>query len=413
MITYTPVLTLITVLPATVSYQFDSVVLVPMTATGEDQFGAPMACNPTWTDDSAHTSYAPATGAATDLTPDGAAIAGPYTIEADDGGVIGTATLTITSGAGTAFPATGLYVEKSDPNVIIHWTDGLGASTEWNVYASQDKYDVTNPANLIDTVAGGVYQSTHAAVHNDGLNWFYVVRGFDGAGTESTNSTMGYKVVRDFVYNSDKGNSNYVGIPYEGMYKTASDIVMELEGGIGVDTNTTISQITFWDPSLQAGTLAYYYSPPALPFWPGGWTGNDFNLIPADGVFLTITGDFTWVLNGTSKSVTRDFFVNTDKGNLNYFGLDPGADYAIMEDIVMGLEGGIGVDTNTTISQITFWDASLQAGTLAYYYSPPALPFWPGGWTGNNFATIPLDGVFFTITDDFTWTIDAITPEVP
>ena len=103
------------------------------------------------------------------------------------------------------------------------------------------------------------------------------------------------KITHDFTYNADSGATNYnwVSLPYSGMYRNASDIVKDIEGGIGADADQKINAIALWDSSSQNINSVYRYR--AKPF--NKWTGVDFNIKPGDGIYIQTSGlttNFSW-----------------------------------------------------------------------------------------------------------------------
>src|SRR5208337_5648689 len=54
-----------------------------------------------------------------------------------------------------------------------------------------------------------------------------------------------------FQYNPTMPNSNARMVPYTGLYKTASDIVNQIEGGTGPGSNTKIAIVALWSPLYQ------------------------------------------------------------------------------------------------------------------------------------------------------------------
>jgi|GEM_PF-2087506 len=185
------------------------------------------------------------------------------------------------SGAGTATVATGLWVEKdsANNNIILHWTDT--GSTEWHIYGSQNRFNVTDSANLIATVTGPASSWTHAGAYGDGLNWFYIVRGYDGVSVESTNSTMGYKIIKTLGYNdpSSATNGYWVSIPYNtSYYKDLDSIIIDIEGGLTGSDDTYINAVYAWDGANQkrvGKTVGGF-----------GWSGTNVALNPGDAVYI-------------------------------------------------------------------------------------------------------------------------------
>jgi hypothetical protein len=76
-----------------------------------------------------------------------------------------------------------------------------------------------------------------------------------------------------------KANTNWVGLPYTGVYARASDLARELGPG-------KVTQIGLWDETIQS---------PVWYLWTGtAWAGTDFAIPPGAGVCLMIVSSFTW-----------------------------------------------------------------------------------------------------------------------
>ncbi len=116
------------------------------------------------------------------------------------------------------------------------------------------------------------------------------------------NGTAGYSIVK-----ATSGTTNWVSVPFtlkdmngDGVI-TASDIVIQIEGGTGSGTNTKISQIAVWDASGQTIGAQYYYS--------GGfdneWIGKDFTITPGMAVQMEASSSFTWTPEIVQTVVTQ------------------------------------------------------------------------------------------------------------
>jgi hypothetical protein len=108
-------------------------------------------------------------------------------------------------------------------------------------------------------------------------------------------TTVGHdiKSTINFEYNPLTSNVNWVSLPYSGMYKYASDIVRDIEGGTGIDTNQKINRISLWDPANQGSISTYFYKAGNTR----SWSGTNFSITPGSGVFIELSGNtqsFSW-----------------------------------------------------------------------------------------------------------------------
>ena len=94
----------------------------------------------------------------------------------------------------------------------------------------------------------------------------------------------------DYEFSFTAGQSNWLSLPTTNSYGNASDIVIDIEGGLA-GPPTKITEIGRWNSQTQ--TWEIYY-------WDGSWTGDDFEIKSGEAVYIRIIGDFTW----TPKLVT-------------------------------------------------------------------------------------------------------------
>jgi hypothetical protein len=77
------------------------------------------------------------------------------------------------------------------------------------------------------------------------------------------------------------------------MYKTAFDIVSDIEGCLGLDCDQKVIAIGAWDNATQAVTkFAQYRTGGRFNKWV-----NDFDLVPGEGVYLQLAPgvtNFSW-----------------------------------------------------------------------------------------------------------------------
>ncbi len=107
------------------------------------------------------------------------------------------------------------------------------------------------------------------------FNWYIV-------GTDSDTITI------DLPYDATSGkhNKHYMSVPYTGAYTLASDIVVDIEGGLGPGTNVYIIEVGLWDAASQS-ERTYTYTPT-------GWAGDNFAISPGDGIYLRMASTYNW-----------------------------------------------------------------------------------------------------------------------
>jgi hypothetical protein len=115
----------------------------------------------------------------------------------------------------------------------------------------------------------GIYVSAVAS-----FNWYIV-------GTDAD-------ITIDLPYSplAFKHNKHYVSVPYTGAYTLASDIVVDIEGGLGPGTNAFIIEVGLWDAGSQS-ERTYTYTPT-------GWAGDNFSISPGDGVYIRMSATYNW-----------------------------------------------------------------------------------------------------------------------
>ena len=103
----------------------------------------------------------------------------------------------------------------------------------------------------------------------------WVVNGTDGA--------VGHPFT---FYPAPNPHVNWISLAYTHSYTRASDIVRDIEGGIGPSANTKITEIARWDPNTQALVR--------FSWTPAGWSGTDFLLGVGEGMYVKVVSTFTW-----------------------------------------------------------------------------------------------------------------------
>jgi len=82
--------------------------------------------------------------------------------------------------------------------------------------------------------------------------------------------------------------TNYyrISLPYTNGLASASELVTAIEGGIGPGMNAKIIKVGKWVYSTQS-SREYGYTP-------SGWSGDNFNILPGDGIWIEIVSSFAW-----------------------------------------------------------------------------------------------------------------------
>jgi len=296
--------------------------------------------------------------------------------------------ITITWGVGLLAPRN-LVVGRTPPNdITLSWDISPGA-TEYRIYESQDRFAAW-PWTLLGT--SGTIQYTHGGALTDGITHYYIVRAFDGL-TETGNSSMGAKIELSFTQsgNPNLTDINWLSLPYNSIYTTASDIANEL-------TDAKIKAVGKWNPAKQRAIM--------YTFAKSKWKGPDFTISPGEGVFIAgLQQNFNWVITGTDLEPTLNF-VHYPKYNkfINWISVPYTGIYDSASSIVLDIEGST-MTPPAKIVEVGKWNPATQ--TSERYY-------WDGGaWIGTDFTVDPGDGIYLQIISDFGWPITLITPSVP
>ena len=85
---------------------------------------------------------------------------------------------------------------------------------------------------------------------------------------------------------SPMANVNWISLPWTNAYKTAREIVVDIEGSTGPTANTRIVEVGTWDSSSQQ-VVVYQWTP-------AGWAGSDFSVPPGSGIYLRVVAPFDW-----------------------------------------------------------------------------------------------------------------------
>ena len=276
----------------------------------------------------------------------------------------------------------GLQVSRQGNDIRLTWRVPPMASG-YHVYETGNRF---TPWSLWAQLANITATSYTALGHNsDGLTHFYIVRAYnDTSWLEGPNSTMGVKLHKQFSYSPLGGNNQWFSLPYNTIYKKASDIAGEL----GPSKVTVIAK---WDPARQQSILYYYLR--------GKWRGPDFPINAGDGLWVSVVSAFSWSINGTDSARQLQFNLNSPpKTNYFWISLPYTNSYVDAAAISTELTSGL-------ITEVGRYNPA-TGGIERWYWTVTI-------WTGVNFAIMPGEGIYLVIKATFNWTPRLITPEEP
>jgi len=281
----------------------------------------------------------------------------------------------------------GLQVHRMPPDDVKLAWDGVSGATHYRVYHSTDRFAPWPWAVIADVATNETTVVDHLS---DMQNHFYIVRGVRPAG-ETLNSTMGVLWHADVTYVQNGANVFWVGLPYNTIYRSASDISDEL-------TSSKIVALTKWDPATQKSVPWFFLR--------GKWRGTNFAINPGDGLWFGVASSFDWAVNGTDFSTQLNLTYRPSLGDNYYWPTPPYTGrYAKASALVLSIAGGLGPGNDTMIDAVIKWDYS--SGTSLVYRCTAT------GWEGVDFDIMPGDSVRIRVTSDFVWIPELLAPEAP
>lgn len=258
--------------------------------------------------------------------------------------------------------------------------------TSWVEMAS-----INNPTNTYT-----IPWSTIQSILTDS-NYFYILRAENEAG-ESAYSTMVYSTKNTYTYNSVLANTNWISIPYNSVYKKASDIVNDIEGSTGNNSNKKINTVTLWKAGTQ-DVESYKYNSVL-----GKWVGTDFTINSGDGISLILSGQtssFDWTVVGSDTVTQKTFNLNSGISNYNWMSIPYSTKFLTASEVVTNIEGSTGSGTNQKINRISIWNPTTQS-INSYSYNNSL-----NSWTGTDFVLNPGAAVRIDLSggnQNVTWT---------
>ena len=282
----------------------------------------------------------------------------------------------------TCLPAApgGLAVQRQGNDIVLTWRASTLA-TGYHVYKASDRFAAW-PWTMVGNVTGLTYTVT--GDNADTVNHFYIVRGYNALWLEGPNSSMGVRMYRQFSFTAGIANAQWFSLPYRSTYAKASDITAEL-------TDAKINVVAKWDAKRQNSIFYYWFH--------NAWHGQDFTIVPGDGLWIGLVSTFGWSITGTDSSASLQFLMNPpSKSNFNFISLPYTTSYTNAQSITNEL-------TYTQVVELGHWDAASHSWQKWTYSG--------GTWAGANFDIMPGDGFYMVIASSFTWGPKLITPDVP
>ncbi len=311
-----------------------------------------------------------------------------------------TITLTATATPDQTPPQpSGITTDISGNDITLGW--GTVANTDfYNIYYAsgpQGKHR-TFPGDwtLIATVlpTPGTTSYNYSDVTGNTYT-FYAITSVNGAG-EGDMSSLSSRVNLPFTFTPGEKNTYRISIPYGHSYSTASDIVIAIEGSLA--TANKIDNLAIWNPFTQSfNSYSYKF---------GSWGfGNDWTVdagsSSSNAVYVHALSNFQWPSGGQDISAGLVFYYDVARSNANKRMLPYSADYQTASDIVLDVEGGLGIGINTKISKVAKWNAQSQSYLSFGYHSSL-------GWAlGTDFELEPGEAINIYPsgnTSVFTWT---------
>ena len=137
------------------------------------------------------------------------------------------------------------------------------------------KWDVANQTSLLFFYARGRWRGTNFAIDPGDALFLGVRRAFLWAVTGTDAS-----ITRTFPMKPlPASNRDWTGVPYTGVYQTASDIATEL-------TPAKIVEVGLWNATTQS-VVRWRWNGSA-------WAGVNFRIPPGAGVYILLASSFAW-----------------------------------------------------------------------------------------------------------------------
>jgi len=100
------------------------------------------------------------------------------------------------------------------------------------------------------------------------------------------NGTDGPEPLSFPVYPAPNRNTHLVALPPTSAYANASEVVVDIEGGLGPVAQPQIVEVARWDAVTQRLIRFVRIA--------GGWGGTDFALSPGEGLYVVVASSFIW-----------------------------------------------------------------------------------------------------------------------
>jgi len=146
------------------------------------------------------------------------------------------------------------------------------------------KFDPAKQQTVVWYYSHGVWRGTNFNIAAGEGMMIGIVSNFDWAinGTDKIISMT-------FTFRPQlRTNIYWISLPYTNGLASASQLVTAIAGGTGPGTNTKIIAVGKWVYATQSSRV-YGYTV-------SGWSGDNFNIVPGDGIWIEVVSSFAWNL---------------------------------------------------------------------------------------------------------------------
>ena len=317
---------------------------------------------------------------------------------------------------------------QNSGEILIHWTsvgdDGnVGEATGYIIKYSnaaidtEAKFDAaTTYVHPIAPMPTGARENYSIPDLQPGSTVWVAVKAVDEAGNKSPlgNSASavvggqagGQGVPLNLIYSANRGNVFWVSVPYTTNYTKASDIIKDINTQLGkaVDSGDAMTSIGRWVGMGTKDTSPQNYE--SYDFFGAGlgWGGTDFNLSKGEAVYINISANVNFTLNGLNDPNfvfnNTNLAYNANRGNIFWVSLPYNGNYTDASSIVNNINTSLGLDASSgnVISSIGRWDGVGSADTPPQSYASYDYMGADLGWGGTNFNFNPGEGYFVSLS---------------
>jgi len=281
----------------------------------------------------------------------------------------------------------GLQVNANGTDVQLAWdpvTTDIDANSisvaRYAIYRGSSPdftADRSNKLNRIGLVSEPTFTDLNALAFAEDM--YYIVTAERSDGTESPeDSQLGVR--RRISLTPTAGPLvTWIGLPGGHAAQTASDLVMEMNGGLGQGAVARLSRIDA--PTQQKQSWEYVG---------GTWSGTNFPLTAGEAYEIVVTAPLGWNSIGVARdTASYSFAHHTAVSNLNWISLPLRASQKTAQSLVNAMNGGSSATHITKVARIDPTTGSLQS-----------LVYFKGAWRGSDFPVEAGVGVLVLVSSD-------------